>query len=1043
MDGCYGCPNDSPAVHHVLHPLTPSRKRKADPDPPRPQQSPVPPRPPSVSDPRQPADAHAHDALAAALAAAPPKPKRPRIEIDIPARPPSPASASPPTPTPTLTVRRLRRSRLAHPAAQGRTGRYPRLPRAHDPAVVSAVEPRARLAALSVPAPRAALSAPATPVAPEPAALCIPPLQPPINRVTLKELDLDAILRNPQLRHDLLFDPGLQFRPTSSRRKRDLADAYWAAVLRELTAGCTCAAFDPRGRPVPSHGVCVCARVPLPAPAARPVVVPTPGGTAVRAPSRLKPLLAELLEVLVSIISPPGAALGLNALTPQHPPHPQNPPTPHAHAAAHASPATHVAQLRAVLDADLIAQELAHGLFDPAPLFEAVGAVVRCYCAPMRDRLVERMVGLARGTGVSGGVSMSGSGGSGSGSLGGSGMSENGRDGRDERERRMADAVGAMRLCFEVMELMKLDVANHQLQTLRPYLVRSAAPFELQMFQESARGRGRGPSSPASASASSPPASVFASPVPSPAVSPIPSPTPSVPSSPAASAPSSPTPSVPSSPSLAPAAAPSLAAPLSTSLSAPPSISVPSSPSLSSAPAPTSAPALSLDGTRRWLQAALDALVAESAALPPSSTSPGSGVNGAQAQDTVPRRFARAGRGVQVQIAVTRAVVNLVFDVEGGPPARACACAHRAHTHAHGHGHHHCHTHRNRTHTHHRCHAHQQHVHSSTGAGTGAAAGTGQAAGAGAGSYPETLYLDHARLAALRTDAADFTALYMLLMLYRQLVHSSSPSSSSSSSSSSASPPSSSHGSAPAQRGPGVGASTSTSVGVKPDELLAVKKEVWEIGPAHLGRCFLQPSRSSKTDEEREAEEGEEEDPEEARWREEVESVVLQLAARATAARASTSSAPTSSSALHTPGAPLPDAALLRLATSWARTNLRADAPLGKLMRARIRRVVEETTVGLVLASSGSGSLPSSSSSSSSSATGTPMNVDPAPSPSPLSSPAQTPMQTAQAPTQPAPTGLEPLMPEIRHLAEKLRKLVGIHLDVYGALYAQPGFLRG
>ena len=37
--------------------------------------------------------------------------------------------------------------------------------------------------------------------------------------------------------------------------------------------------------------------------------------------------------------------------------------------------------------------------------------------------------------------------------------------------------------------------------------------------------------------------------------------------------------------------------------------------------------------------------------------------------------------------------------------------------------------------------------------------------------------------------------------------------------------------------------------------------------------------------------------------------------------------------------------------------------------------------------------------------------------------------------------GLEPLMPEIRHPAEKLRKLVGIHLNVYGALYAQPGFL--
>ena len=40
-----------------------------------------------------------------------------------------------------------------------------------------------------------------------------------------------------------------------------------------------------------------------------------------------------------------------------------------------------------------------------------------------------------------------------------------------------------------------------------------------------------------------------------------------------------------------------------------------------------------------------------------------------------------------------------------------------------------------------------------------------------------------------------------------------------------------------------------------------------------------------------------------------------------------------------------------------------------------------------------------------------------------------------------AASGLEPLMPEIRHLAEKLAKLVAIHLNVYGALYAQPGFV--
>jgi hypothetical protein len=40
-----------------------------------------------------------------------------------------------------------------------------------------------------------------------------PSLNPPITRATLRELDLAEILRNPQLRHDIVFDPNLMFRP--------------------------------------------------------------------------------------------------------------------------------------------------------------------------------------------------------------------------------------------------------------------------------------------------------------------------------------------------------------------------------------------------------------------------------------------------------------------------------------------------------------------------------------------------------------------------------------------------------------------------------------------------------------------------------------------------------------------------------------------------------------------------------------------------------------------------------------------------------------
>ena len=81
--------------------------------------------------------------------------------------------------------------------------------------------------------------------------------------------------------------------------------------------------------------------------------------------------------------------------------------------------------LRSILDADLIQQEIDHGLFDPCGVFQTIGDIIRCYCAPMRDHAVDQMVKLAQSC-----------------SPGGTGTK--------------SDAVRAIRLCFEIMELMKL-----------------------------------------------------------------------------------------------------------------------------------------------------------------------------------------------------------------------------------------------------------------------------------------------------------------------------------------------------------------------------------------------------------------------------------------------------------------------------------------------------------------------------------------------------------------------------------------------------------
>ncbi|KAI9004725.1 T-complex protein 11-domain-containing protein [Gaertneriomyces semiglobifer] len=66
-------------------------------------------------------------------------------------------------------------------------------------------------------------------------------LLPPITRFTLRELELSEILSNAQLRHDLFFDPELQFKPNldgeKGRQKREAADAYWEEVDSEVNAG--------------------------------------------------------------------------------------------------------------------------------------------------------------------------------------------------------------------------------------------------------------------------------------------------------------------------------------------------------------------------------------------------------------------------------------------------------------------------------------------------------------------------------------------------------------------------------------------------------------------------------------------------------------------------------------------------------------------------------------------------------------------------------------------------------------------------------------
>ncbi|KAK9459216.1 T-complex protein 11-domain-containing protein [Lipomyces oligophaga] len=210
---------------------------------------------------------------------------------------------------------------------------------------------------------------------------------PPVNLQGLRELDLQEIFKNPQLRHDIVFDPQLQFRPNldgeRGMRKKALADKYWDGVVLECDA---LKAVYASGR--------------LPA--------------VIDRNSKLVGIVTSLREILISLL-----------------------------------PARDRAQLEEVLDLDLQFQQLQHGAFDFAKLAKWLVGVFKSHCAPMRDTWVDQMLALVI-----------------------SGVEHN-----DSRK-----LVDGLRMVFTILEAMKLDVANHQIRTLRPLLVETAVEFEQENF---------------------------------------------------------------------------------------------------------------------------------------------------------------------------------------------------------------------------------------------------------------------------------------------------------------------------------------------------------------------------------------------------------------------------------------------------------------------------------------------------------------------------------------------------------------------------------
>jgi hypothetical protein len=215
--------------------------------------------------------------------------------------------------------------------------------------------------------------------------------------------------------------------------------------------------------------------------------------------------------------------------------------------------------------------------------------------------------------------------------------------------------------------------------------------------------------------------------------------------------------------------------------------------------------------------------------------------------------------------------------------------------------------------------------------------------------YPETLFLDHARLVQLAKDCADLSALYALLLLFRQL----------------AAPP------APA---PASADDTHAAA-----HALRVKAELRELWPPGLGRVFVPACAAAP--------------PPDG-----LQALVLQVAARAAEARRGRAPLP---------GTPAPaPAQTLALAQSWAARHLRLGSPLAGCLRTKLKRAVVDAVARAVVGGSGT-------------------------------------VDAERLTREGARDGLDALAPEVRHVAERMARLAGLHLGVYRAMYEGEGFVEG
>lgn len=245
--------------------------------------------------------------------------------------------------------------------------------------------------------------------------------------------------------------------------------------------------------------------------------------------------------------------------------------------------------------------------------------------------------------------------------------------------------------------------------------------------------------------------------------------------------------------------------------------------------------------------------------------------------------------------------------------------------------------------------------------------------------YPESFWLDHTRLSVLSTDVADITAVYMILVLFRQTVYSLSDS----------------------------------KIQVQDADLIRLKREIWQVGPQRPGWCFFRggfgaiPIADYVDGKNKEEEES---------WRRGMKDIVLRLAARTqeTLAGVSIGSACDSECSAKLSRQHLPDSEHVQLLERWMFSNMTESPIMYNMLRKKLRGVLQDLVHNAILPTSSA--FPATASSS------------------PW-------VNSTLAPSIPSGTGLQPLFPEIRLLGDQIAKLVSLHSSVYWHIYNAPGFI--